>query len=146
MADRANAFLDAVKRGDAGTVRRLLAQDASLATLPHDDGSSSLSLAARLGRLDVLAALLEAGAAQRPEADPAGPPTALMQAAAGGHEEAVSLLLEHGVDPALRDRDGRTAADHAREGGHPVLADRLAPGTEAERTVWSGRPTDGGGR
>jgi ankyrin repeat protein len=126
MAERANLFLNAVKHGEAQTVRRLLAEDPSLVGLSHDDGSSPLALAARTGRLEVLRALLEAGAARRPEGDPAGPPTALMQAAAAGQAEAVSLLLRHGADPALRDRDGRTAADHAQEGGHDDLAARLA--------------------
>jgi ankyrin repeat protein len=144
--DRANVFVTAVRDGDAARVRGLLAEDPSLADAPFDDGRTPLAMAARLGRLEVLRALLEAGAARRPEADPGqGAPTALMEAAAAGQAEAVALLLEHGVDPALRDRDGRTATDHAHAAGHEALATRLAPATEAERTVWSGPPTDAPG-
>jgi ankyrin repeat protein len=39
-----------------------------------------------------------------------------------GQVEMVDLLLAHGADPALRDEKNLTAADHARERGHAVLA------------------------
>jgi len=145
MSDPANSFLNAVRDGDAGTVRRLLAGDPSLVTLNFDDGTAPLALAARLGRIEVLRALLEAGALRRPVADPGGAPSALMEAAAAGNADAVALLLEHGADAALRDREGRTAADHAQAAGHAALATRLEPAAEAERTVWSGPPTDAPG-
>lgn len=61
--------------------------------------------------------------------------TALMLAASAGREEAVALLLELGADPALRDRDGKTAADHAFGGGHADLGQRLGPDSEAERVL-----------
>ena len=48
----------------------------------------------------------------------------------------VALLLQYGADPALRDREGRTAADLAREAGHNALARRLSTDSEAERIVW----------
>jgi ankyrin repeat protein len=37
--------------------------------------------------------------------------TALMIAAELDHEAAVDLLLAHGADPALRDRQGKSASD-----------------------------------
>ena len=37
--------------------------------------------------------------------------TALMIAAEGGHANIANLLLAHGADPALRDKDGKRAAD-----------------------------------
>jgi uncharacterized protein len=139
----AEAFLEAVRQGDVAALRRWLADRPGLAGLPLEDGTSPVTLAARLGRVDALRALLEAGvAASTPEGDPDGAPTALMVAAARGEEDAVSLLLEHGADPALRDRRGRTAADWAKAHGHPDLAARLGVVAEAERTVWSGEPTD----
>lgn len=42
--------------------------------------------------------------------------TFVMRAAAAGHAEAVQLLLAAGADPAARDREGRNAADRARDG------------------------------
>jgi hypothetical protein len=102
-----------------------------------------VTLAASLGCAEALAALLDVGvAAWTTETDPQGAPTALMLAAARGDTACVALLLEHGADPALRDPQGRTAADWARAHGHHGLAARLAMGTEAERSVWSGPPTD----
>ena len=42
--------------------------------------------------------------------------TLVMRAAAVGHAETVRLLLAAGADPAARDRQGRNAADRARDG------------------------------
>ena len=70
------------------------------------------------------------------EGDPREAPTALMAAAAAGHHDAVALLLEFGADPALRDREGLTAADHATAAGHADLARRLSTDAEAERLIW----------
>ena len=140
--DLANPFLAAVREGDAEAVGRLLARDPGLAGLAPEGGATPLALAARLGHIEVLRRLLEAGAASRPEHDHPRGPNALMEAAAAGHEEAVALLLEHGVDAALQDREGRTAADYAQQAGHSDLALRLAPVAEVERSVWSGPPTD----
>ncbi len=51
--------------------------------------------------------------------------TPLMEAALNGQVEMVELLMRHGADASLKDRDGKTAADHARERGHAGLAGRL---------------------
>ena len=45
--------------------------------------------------------------------------------------ELVRLLLEHGADPTLRDRAGRTARDWALAKGHADLAAQL-PATDDE--------------
>jgi len=146
MGGTDEAFLEAVRRGDVAALRRRLADRPDLASLPLPDGTSPVTLAARMGRVEALRTLLETGAAAwTPEGDPDGAPTALMVAAARGEDAAVSLLLEHGADPALRDRQGRTAADWAKAHGHPDLAARLGMVAEAERTVWSGDPTDSAG-
>jgi hypothetical protein len=42
--------------------------------------------------------------------------TLVMRAAETGHAEIVRLLLAAGGDPTARDRDGRNAADRARDG------------------------------
>jgi ankyrin repeat protein len=67
--------------------------------------------------------LLDAGA------DPNGGEersTALLTAAANGHEELIRLLLARGADRHASLPDGRTAADLAREGGHEAVAAVLA--------------------
>ena len=51
--------------------------------------------------------------------------TPLAFAVRGGHAEAVRLLLERGADPGVRDPDGKTLADLAREAGHDGVAQLL---------------------
>jgi ankyrin repeat protein len=128
-------FLSAVRDGDAAQVHACLKADQSLAGLKFDDGASTIAMAARLGRLEVLRLLLDSGGIRPAEEDPDNAPTALMEAAASGEAEAAALLLQHGADPSRRDPEGRTAADYAQENGHPDLAQRLRPDTEAERNL-----------
>lgn len=51
--------------------------------------------------------------------------TALMTAAAEGQIEVVRLLLGHGADPALKDKDGDTAETFARQNGHAAVVELL---------------------
>jgi len=51
--------------------------------------------------------------------------TALMIAAGNGFGTAVEVLLKAGADPAIRQAEGKSAADFARERGHTELAARL---------------------
>ena len=51
--------------------------------------------------------------------------TALYKAAANGHLDVVSFLLEKGADPKFRDRKGRTVLDIAVENGHEDVARRI---------------------
>jgi ankyrin repeat protein len=51
--------------------------------------------------------------------------TALMMASAQGHVAAVRKLLESGADKSLKDRNGKTARDHAAAGGHADVVDVL---------------------
>ena len=52
--------------------------------------------------------------------------TPLMEGALNGQTEMVDLLLDHGADRNMRDDEGLTAGDHARQNGHTTLAERLA--------------------
>ena len=51
--------------------------------------------------------------------------TALMWAAAYGHDAVVKLLLERGADVSARDNRGKQAADMAAEGGHRATLELL---------------------
>lgn len=78
--------------------------------------------------LSAMAALI--GLDVAPDARGPGGITSLMLVAESGELDAVELLLAAGADPAIRDDDGLTALDHARQ-----AADRL---TE----VLAGAPAD----
>ena len=135
MAER-EEFLAAVGRGDAVAVGGLLDAAPGLAAPRGGHADDPVALAARLGHLTVLRLLLERGGQDAAEGDPREAPTALMQAAAAGRQDVIALLLEFGADPALRDREGRTAADYATEAGHGDLARRLYTDAETERLIW----------
>jgi hypothetical protein len=51
--------------------------------------------------------------------------TPLMWAARAGADETANALLAKGADPGLADKNGKKAADYAREKGFNALADRL---------------------
>jgi ankyrin repeat protein len=74
---------------------------------------------------ETAALLLERGA--DPNAQQLGGFTALHAAAHNGDEPIVRMLLARGADRALTAGDGRTAADFARDGGHPELGMFLSP-------------------
>jgi ankyrin repeat protein len=135
MTER-DEFLAAVGRGDAVGVAGLLDTEPSLVAPRGGHADDPVALAARLGHIEVLRLLLERGAQGSAEGDPREAPTALMQAAAANRQDAIALLLEFGADPALRDREGRTAADYATEAGHSDLASRLYTDAETERLIW----------
>jgi ankyrin repeat protein len=51
--------------------------------------------------------------------------TPLQEAASLGRMDLVRLLLDHGTDRSAKDDQGRTAADWARDRGHPEVAEFL---------------------
>ena len=86
-----------------------------------------LQSAAAAREEETAALLLERGA--DPNTQQRGGFTALHAAAQHGDEPLVELLLAHGADPSsLRPTTAVTAADFARDGGHPELAARLSAG------------------
>ncbi len=101
--DRTDAqqLIAAASDGDTLAVRRLLARGANLNNSTEEvtdaQGRTALSAAAHFGHLDVLDALLSAGANVN-VCDGSGI-TALGAAALAGHEDAVVMLLEWGANP-----------------------------------------------
>lgn len=90
------ALMSAVKANDLPQVQHLLAAGTPV---NQADGSGDwpLFMAAYLGHIEVLTALLEAGA-DVSVLDPGMQATALHAAAYAGHAEACRLLIAHGVE------------------------------------------------
>jgi len=86
-----------------------------------DDRHLALALASQFGRLQMVRLLLEAGEDPNRYNPPGGHShsTPLHQAALGGHDEVVRLLVERGARLDLKDVLWHgTPADWARHGGH----------------------------
>eukprot|EP00928_Gymnodinium_smaydae_P011267 TRINITY_DN14181_c0_g1_i3.p1 TRINITY_DN14181_c0_g1~~TRINITY_DN14181_c0_g1_i3.p1 ORF type:complete len:940 (+),score=233.56 TRINITY_DN14181_c0_g1_i3:70-2820(+) len=99
-----------------------------------EDGRTPLRRAARDGPVEVLRRLLDgrcdvAAAAGAPERECVRP---LHEAAAGGHVEALQLLLERRAAPESRDPDGQTALFYAATGGQVVACKWLVENAGSE--------------
>jgi ankyrin repeat protein len=66
--------------------------------------------------IEIVRMLLDKGADANARSESGSTP--LHTVAFTGDRESLDLLLEHGADPAIKNREGKTAADIARERGH----------------------------
>lgn len=121
----------AVVRGDAQFVTALLQ---ARADPDHGQTTSPIHVATEAGRLDLVRALLAAGAdIEWRNGDDRTP---LMVAAGRGDQEMVRELLAAGAKKSARSRDTATAARMAGINGHVALANELDPsGKAAELAV-----------
>jgi ankyrin repeat protein len=110
------ALMQAVGKGEEGTIVRLLDEDPALLERVDKDGHRPLTRAAAHGRLQVVKLLLQRGA----EADARGRlgGTALYWAAKGGWVEIAICLLSHGADAKARDTYGKIPLIVACGKGH----------------------------
>ena len=92
-------------------------------------GMTPLLFAAERGNADILLKLLQRGAL--PNTTDAKGRSALMLAAASGHEQAVEVLLVHRPNPELnadltaKDAQGKTALNYAQAKGHAAIVAQL---------------------
>jgi ankyrin repeat protein len=122
-------ILDAVRRGDAAEVDRLLRTKPALVRITDGERNTPLLLAAAHGHGGVVSLLLERGAYAAARDMLLG--TALHAAARHGGVEAVSVLLQGGADQAATDDLGWTPLHlAARFGHHDVVALLLERGAE----------------
>jgi ankyrin repeat protein len=136
-------FFDAVKSGEAATVREHLASDGTLALARDEDGATALHHAAEMGKREIVALLLDAGADlnardARFHATPAGWAIEYLRMRGGllamEIEDLLLAIRERNVGgvrrmvtrlPALAgatDRSGKPLAQHARECGSEEIA------------------------
>lgn len=85
------------------------------------NGQTPLMFAVKGSHLDTIEYLLKNGADVNARSIKQGF-TALTTAAAIGNVSVVRLLLEHGAEKGIAERDGNTALDRARQYGHPDVA------------------------
>ena len=90
-----------------------------------DDGSMAVHCAAKSGMSKVLDKMIDLAPEVIDAQDEDGS-TPLMLAAAGGHLEAISVLVKRGANLAIRDAKGRSAAQVAQDAGHQQAATALA--------------------
>jgi uncharacterized protein len=123
-ADGFNAVLACGVTGDVAVLRQVLRGRPDL-TIRNRYGGVAIIPAAERGHVDVVRELLERTDIAVNHVNDLGW-TALLEAVILGdggpaHVEIVRLLLQHGADPSLADRDGVTALEHARRKGHDEM-------------------------
>jgi uncharacterized protein len=108
---------EAASFGEVDRLTELLAEDPSLATARAGDGFTPLHFAAFFGKPGAAQLLLGRGA----DVDALGTGwmtgTALHSAAAGRHRDVVTVLLDAGANPDLRQSHGWTALHSAAHNG-----------------------------
>jgi|GEM_PF-2021655 len=124
---------DAVKSGDANTVRSLLKSDSTVAKTPQEGGVTPLHLAMTVRSRVIAEMLLAAGADVN--AKTANGATPLHWAVIANSRDMAAWLVEHGADIALRTNDGLTALDIARLKNYSDVAALLSAGRKENAGV-----------
>jgi len=123
-------LLEAVKRGDATAVQRIVANGASL-EVKGPDGRTSLMCAAEYGRADIVQILVAAGADLEAK-DNKGMTAIMIAAEWGWPAEIIHSLIAAGADVNAKDIEGRSALAcaleslHIREDSHIEIAQVIA--------------------
>jgi ankyrin repeat protein len=116
-------LMKAALNGHLEAARQLIEAGAEV-NLTDKGGYSALMLAASNNHDDIIDLLLAAGADPN-QIEQTGGFTALIWAAQLGHTAAVRRLLIASADPTVRDFDGNSAADLARQNSHHEILDLL---------------------
>jgi len=131
----------AVVSGHGAAVRYLLSKGAK----PHL-GDVGLSRAVFQGHLEIVKALLEAGAEVKSESQvfpgygESEPILVLACFSYNTDPQIVKMLLDRGADPTAKSQQGRTPLELARERGYIEVARLLAQAIEKKQAAGKGKP------
>ena len=134
--DRRGQFLEAVRKEKIDTLRWSLLHGGQRVDTRDDDGYTALMIAAASNKPKALQLMLDVCRRSRElekmdlKDGDGTEMTALMMAAANGHEACVKELLYAGASPAVTSGDGTTAEGYATKRGHVSLAALIARGGE----------------
>jgi ankyrin repeat protein len=123
-ADGISAIRWAAVEGNATVVEVLIDAGADVDSA-DPTGVTPLMMACRWAHMSTVRALVEAGADLDVLSDYGPGRTALMYAAIGGYNGAVTYLLESGANSKIKDRDGRNAAKLAEMWGREITAELI---------------------
>jgi ankyrin repeat protein len=124
-------IVEAAKKGDVETVRRLIESGTDV-SVTGGDGMTSLHWAAERGDVEITRLLLEAGA-DAAAGTRIGTYTPLHLAAEGGHAAVSKLLIEAGADIAAATSSGGATPLHlaaAADGGEGIVAALIEAGAD----------------
>jgi len=122
-ADYSDELVQATKKGEIETVKRLLDNGADVETRDSKFNSSLLMWAAHEGHADILELLIQKGAII--DASKQDGQTALWFAAEKGQMETLEILVRNGADVNVIGWEGDSALEVARKYGHQEVVDYL---------------------
>ncbi|WP_265027666.1 ankyrin repeat domain-containing protein [Wolbachia endosymbiont (group B) of Chorthippus parallelus] len=114
----------AAKLGHQGSATKLIESNSINVNAKNSDGDEPIHLAAAYGHKDVVELLLEKEKASINHKGKSNW-TSLHYAAKGGHLPVVQLLIEKEADANLKNSDGKTPLQLARDEGHQSIAQLL---------------------
>jgi hypothetical protein len=119
------SMTQAIARGDARAVQKLIEAGAAVNDTGRDDfpGELPIASAAAKGDTVIVEVLLEAGA--DPNACCCSCVTALHEAIEGGHTATVTRLLEGGADPRIKYDGQMSTLELAKRSGNPEIVRRI---------------------
>lgn len=126
--DGMTALMVAAQEGAREVAWVLARADDANVNAENENGSTALMYAAFNGKASVAEVLLNAGAKIN-QANSNGH-TALMSAAAHGYRNTLILLLEKGADPTVKDKEGTSVLDYARDNEFPEIVKLLEKAIE----------------
>eukprot|EP01046_Picozoa_sp_COSAG06_P054545 COSAG06_NODE_9749_length_1827_cov_59.484375_2_plen_134_part_00 len=115
---------DAAGANDLARVLERLRQGAELEWRSGGGGLTPLAIACDQGSYEAAEALCAHGAELDTRSNSQGTP--LMLAAYPGYPKVCAMLLALGADPSLKDKEGKTALDYARQKGFRESAETTA--------------------